>query len=875
MAGELQQGGFIAQLTGVALVALSFIPGLQFLFPIGQAFLVSGTALGVAGSFITPYETRSRSDDEDRSASYGFDQFDNPVERDAAIPVVYSLDGVPVAAPYAIAFSTPAGRILDEDFVSSKSRRGQALSALFPLAPHRVGPISDIRVDDIPLFEEVEGFEAGTGTSSKREFVLGKRIVKETVRVQVGGTEIRETVARQTVFLLRAGLYLYTIDLPAASDDVFADEEPVDLEWAPVQGTAPTWRRVDRASADPTGTFLRPIVWPESKKRLRIHTQGWEPATLTSVLRVTYRVRQWSATYPGVQFGKTDGDAMTIVFANAAKPAVGAKVTADFWTRNVPGVTVDLRHGTESDLPLDGFGAIRQTIGDGRALDKDSPLEFDTEQPVDDVLVDVGSAADFRKYDNDGTTDPVTARVRIHFKKQKPDGTYPSSWTALPHPLGESKDPANPHDATSFNLSDDSPTRVFWTFSLRGVLGKHADRSGDSSLLDGFTRARYRVKVTRINGVAQDNEETWRDAIVLVSHTEVRDVFLALPGFAKGSIHGLNAKRTGGRLPRVRFTTSGNPDVPKLVDVGGGVLAWDAGAPENQSNAVWAACDFFVEHYGGGRVFDRERNIDKASALAAATHAGRSVSLGSGDTEVASRLDVTIDTRSALLDHLGQMLEPAGVIPFLQGDLLKFAIDAAVDLATVPVVYDGTEHTGGTYDDSQGAERGSISLVISEVEAVFYDEDADWKRETAWSSPEGPATERRVKRLELRGVTRRSQAQRFADDLRRQAENEGRDLGMRGTSALLGLECGDVFLFRSTRIAVDTYFRVRSISVGTAWVVDILAREYVPAAYGQETPRRAALKNSTGVTTDAPAAPTALKVRNVRAKAQFVRSRSR
>lgn len=870
--GTLQKAGFISQVLGVVTIALSLIPGLQFLFPIGQALLLGGAGLNIAGSFITPYDTGSRGDDEDRSAAYGFDQFDNPVERDAVVPVIYSQGGVPVAPPYAIAHSTPAGRILDDDFVSAKSRRGQTLSALFPVAPHRVGAFHDIRVDDVPLFEEVEGRELGTGNGTKREFVIGERVVKETVRVQVAGAQIRETVTRETKFTLAAGLYLYTIDLPAQSDDVFADEEPVDLEWAPIDGVAPAWRRVDRASADPDGTFFRPLVWPESKKRLRIHTQGWEPATTTTVLRVTYRVRQWAAAYPGVQFGKNDAGAMTVVFGSGAKPASGAKVTADFWRRNVPTVVVDLRHGTESDLPLAGFAAIRQTFGDGRALDKDSPLEFDTEQPVDDVLVDIGSAADFRKYDDDGTTDPVTARVRLHFKKQKPDGTWPSSWTVVPHPRGESKDPADPHDATSFNLTDDSPTRVFWTFSLRGVLGRYADKTGDSSLVDGFTRARYRCKVTRVNGVAQDSEQTWRDAIVLVAHTEIRDVFLAWPGFAKGAIHGLNAKRTAGRLPRVRMTVEGNPDVRALVDVGGGVLEWDEGDPAHQANNVWAACDFFVEHYGGGRVFDRERNIDKPSAYAAAAHVARTVALQSGDTEVASRLDVTIDVRLAPLDHLGALLAPARVVPFLQGEVLKFAIDDAVDLTTVPQILDGTESTGSIYDDTQGLERPSLSQVVHEIEAVFYDEEADWKRETAPSFPEGPSGERRLRRVELRGVTRRTQAQRWADEEQLRAVNEGRDLGFRGSAALLGMECGDVFLFTSTRLATDTYYRAITVSAGTAWSVDLLAREYVPAAYGQTPPRRSNLRNSTSTE------PTALKrahvVKNVRASAQYVRPRN-
>jgi hypothetical protein len=149
-----------------------------------------------------------------------------------------------------------------------------------------------------------------------------------------------------------------------------------------------------------------------------------------------------------------------------------------------------------------------------------------------------------------------------------------------------------------------------------------------------------------------------------------------------------------------------------------------------------------------------------------------------------------------------------------------------------------------TLDSSLGVDRSSISTKASEIEVVFLDNSKDHEKNSAWSGPLAPAGERRVKRVEMFGVCRRTEAQRIADDIRLKAENEGRDGVFRATPRVLELEPCDVFRYTSARLAIDAYFRVQEMSFGTGWFVAVSSREYVPAAWRQQRPSRATYADS-------------------------------
>jgi hypothetical protein len=211
---------------------------------------------------------------------------------------------------------------------------------------------------------------------------------------------------------------------------------------------------------------------------------------------------------------------------------------------------------------------------------------------------------------------------------------------------------------------------------MRGILQRVGEKTGNFALFNGFTRGRYRVKTTRTNQVSVNPQ--WRDTIVLVSHTEVRELFLAWPRIAKVGVHGLPAKRIGGRLPRVRFTVKGNPLIDRLALVGD-TYVWRDPDEANQSNCVWASCDLYTAEFAGGRLFDREVHIDKPSAYVAAAYADRLITLRDATTEKASRLSTVIETRESLLAKCGDMCRPAGIVPYLKGDVLAFGVEGKVD----------------------------------------------------------------------------------------------------------------------------------------------------------------------------------------------------
>jgi hypothetical protein len=425
--GQAQTAGTILTVLGII---ISLIPGGA---AIGVPLIYAGTIIGIAGQFLTPITPDGRSDSKSRSATYGLDQFDNPVERDAVLPIIYSEDGHPCAPPYAMAFGTPVGQQADDELTTNKTLRGQALSALFTVAPHRVGGYADMKVNDDPAFDEVTGYALGKGTGTKQTFnISGKRIVKSTVRVQVNGVEIRVVAQTQSVVLIRRNQYLYTLDLP----NEFDPETGVSVSWG--VGQQGPWQRCDLDVTDPDGTFIRPIVWLESPTRLRIFTQGWDPAPNvgTNALLLTYGVRTWLTAFSGTKLSLAANGSLDVVFTKAQAPASGAVLTSDFWRLLVPGMDVQFRRGLSTDLPLLGFSAIRQTYGNGQPLDQTAPIEVEVHQEVDDVQISVGSVTEFRKYDDDGGNSAVTAQIQFEFRQANAAGAYPATGTKVPNPAG-------------------------------------------------------------------------------------------------------------------------------------------------------------------------------------------------------------------------------------------------------------------------------------------------------------------------------------------------------------------------------------------------------------------------------------------------------
>lgn len=214
-------------------------------------------------------------------------------------------------------------------------------------------------------------------------------------------------------------------------------------------------------------------------------------------------------------------------------------------------------------------------------------------------------------------------------------------------------------------------------------------------------------------------------------------------------------------------------------------------------------------------------------------------------TEVRARLDYSGDTRQSLLAAVGEMLAPSFVIPVLQGDMWKFVIDRALtaaELATIDAdpVYDDGE--GPNNDTAQGSANGSHDPLTSDVTQLyvnFYDETNEWERNpvivTNYDAPTSETT--RVKRAEIRGCTRPSEATRHAQRLYAAATATPSIPGMRLTLRPRGIhyEAGDVFRFISNRLACDLYLRIVRMAFDFDKIpqVRLECTEYRPDAYAQ------------------------------------------
>lgn len=826
---------------------------LSIWFPTAGGMLIANGALRIAGTIYALSRMPSPGDQSERSPAYGFDQLANPTDRDAVVPVTFSADGHPVAPPYLMAFSTPAGvDLADDDFSKATARRGQRLSALWGVAPHRCASIANLRINNEDVFRQHVAADIGTGNGTKKAFVLAHNaVLRESLSVAIDGTEVYGSTARTAIITLYGGQYVYTINVtdPAQIDD----SRDVRVEWAAQPGGP--YRYVDDPAEDPDGTFLRPIVWLDSRQQIRICTQRWEPAVSgRSVLRVTYYVRDFVAAHQGSRLGFS-GDKLQVTFATA--PASGKKVTASYLRRAMGNVDVQIRYGTTAQLPLLGFNAIRQSQGLNLPLDQgySAVQQYTTRGEVDDVIIDIGSVAEFRVYDDDGGTKTVVAQISIEYAKANAAGAFPATLTKLKNPAGANA--AANRTVYEFALGDDSPSRVFWSFSLRGLLKKQAEKSGNWTEYNAFTRGVYKVAVWRTNLVRQDSNSYCRDAITLVSVQEVRDEFLAWPGTALVAAANINPKRTGGGLPRMRVDVQGDPDTPRCT-LSGGSYSWGNAEVANAANPVWAACRLWTAHYGGGEWYTLADNVDAASAVTAAAWTERLVSIGGGATERATKLSMVLDTRSSLFDHITAILRPSGVVPFLRGEVLHFALDRQLtdeELDAVPeIVCIGA--SSRVLRDTFAQGRPSLVDQPSEISGTYLDATLDHEKEIERATPEQPVAVRRERAIDLWGVTRRTEARRVVWQIKRLADAAPRDASLSMTVAGVRYEPGDVVRVTDERQSASVLCRVRSTRLDAQHIVHLTLREYVHDAYeetaGQSSAQTTAATTNRAASTSSP-----------------------
>ena len=826
--GALQKGGFLVTALGVAaLIAAPFTGGATL--PFAQGLFLGGAVLNVAGAFITPIRPETSSDSKRDSPTYGFSQFQNRIKGDAPVPLQYGR--VKVAPIIAQAFTTPRGLEDYDDFARASRAPGQALSLQMIGGKGPIVALEQVFIDQQPLYEKMQKedgspIDVGAGATGKTDFKLpGKRIYVPSLEVFVNGTAKGWNLANRTSLFTADGMNtLYTADY--TGDDTIGD-------LAAEYGLT---IKVNNATLTPE-SGIRPLVWLEGDARLlRIDTQTPFPAG--AKLSVTYVVRQMS---DGIKVKTQDGET-TLSWPSSTKPAVGAKVTARYLRRLISGVSVELRLGGEYQLPLTGFSDIRNTFGVNQEPVA-AGVTGSTQNDVDDFILDFASSPSGMRSidDKDGSSGPVSAFLTIEYK---PYGAAASAWVKLRDPHGARTTGSNPKGASEFEFWGSSGAQQFFSLSIRGVLRKLADQdpTGWGGKLAAFKRQRYDYRVTRTNTRKYVTNSLYFDQLTIISRQDVLDEWLTHPGTWQLGLHGYASEKLNGALPNVTCIVTGLSTVRKIV-TSSGIDSWVADK-DAQFNPVWAASHLWADLRDGGGEHYSLDDVDMTSAKAAAAWCEEQVprdTLANSATEVRARLDYSLDTRQSLMAAMTDMLAPAFVIPVLQGDRLRFAIDKTVDLDDVPVFYD--DEAAGDEGSRKGAsmDHGDPSDDATELYLDFFDEAEDWKRQPVIVSPHETAENRRIKRMEIVGCTRRTQATRVAMQLFKAATHRPGipDLTVTMRPDAMDLEAGDVFRFVSQRFAFDGYLRVVRMDFSTSdYWVSLDCREYVPEVYGQQARAR-------------------------------------
>lgn len=837
---KLSPSAVFQYVAGIVLVAVGgFLSATGVGAPIGGGLITVGAGLMVGGvitqiaSFLA---TTPSQPNQANSPTYGFQQWQNPVGEDRTIPVIYSNDtaddlpGHKVAPVYVQAYTTPRGHSMEEK--TTAVSRGQSMSVLLALGEGPIVGISDIRINDEPVFDQVTAKALGTGNGSAKRFAIGRRVNLKSVRIYIDGTLKGWKQTRRTE-LIGKGTNTATTNYTYTSDcgDYERIDDAADILW--YYGTS------QKTPIDiSTGTTgLRPHAWMETPTRLIVNTQqplelGWSLWASIPYLTVDGGGRIYEAS---------DGTAY-VEFASA--PSSGAKVTADYLRQVFAGIDIEWRNGAEHQSPISGYDAVRNTIGVSKSLeyaaDDSDEREFTTTEAVDDVTIDIASVGGFTAYDKSGDHVATHADVRIRWKMStEPD----TAFRVLEDPKGSAD---GNKKATEFRLNGNNTSGLFWSFSLRNILERLAERKGNKQSvadLAALKHGKITVRVKRTSKVGNNTNSQILDSIELLSYQMIRFERLSYPGTALMSVTGVGSERLQGGLPQITCRVQGRADVEYYTGT-----AWVA-SETAQSNPVWAMIDMITaRRYGGGEQFTKASHIDTASALTAAAWCDAFVTRADKTVEKRAVLDVVIDTRNSLMALVRDNLAPAQIVPVLRGNVWHFLVDQAVTLADCPVIYDDGGDDARTAKGSLVLAHPPITSQVTEIQCAYLDRDDDWDRAEVWVSPQASTDDRRIERVSAFGVTRSTQATEYAKFLQNRGSRPFISLSWSMTPGGLRLESGDVVRVISTRLGCDLYARIMRTEVDStdSWVVRIEASEYVPEVYGQDATKSAVTKPTTG-----------------------------
>lgn len=816
-------------LVGVVLIATGNAPA-------GIGLILSGLATAAAIQY-APDATEATEQSEN---VYGWTGFKNKVAGDTVRKVVYSRDGHKLAPTWLQMWVSPRG-IAGDDYAKALKVRGQALSGLLHIAEGPILGVDNIRLNDQPLYETVLDYPVGVGNGSKTQFKIDRsRIDIRTLQIIYNGSAIvGDRKFSEKLGTGDGSTTLYSIELP---EHFLAEYELKFYSTNPTRSDAALFE-IGNDDSDNTG--FRPHIIAVTPTRILVNTQVPYPVGEELWIEGWYRDFQTN----NLTLEQDNDGAITVKFKTA--PPSGTEITAEFKRFQMPRIRLELRHGGRYQMPFFGLDATRNSYGHGNELVKSSFVEFSTEDEVDDVYFNVASGPNgFTMRDEEGGREATFAQFIIEMQRTTPasGGNYWNSWKRISDPAGRKRygqgNKSHVKNADEFDVRDDTTSLTFWSFGLRSILQRLAENSPNDKekqqAYADFARTKYDFRLRRTSTVKNSTNDLILDEIFLSTHTEVQNDLQSWPSDALMFFEGFATENLNGRAPNITMDVLGKRDVRRWDG-----SSWDLGHVDNQSNRVWAALDLITnKRFGAGDHYTRDANVDRASALAAANWLEDSVLREPNDTETEQRsiLDIVLDTRKTLMDHVRDICLPGGIWAVLQGDVWRFVIDGPVELVDedgndlVEVVYDSTPSSPNSAARSFSGAHNTVAEVATEVQVDYLSRTERFEHMQAWKPLEDPSTEaRRIHRASAYGIVRDSEAARYARRIwvrSRSTKTSNIVIGL--APQYIDIAAGDVFRIVSSDMYIDGYWRAVKISFNTEdFYCRVEATQYDPAVYGQ------------------------------------------
>ncbi len=791
---------------GYVLGALQVIAGILLIAtPFGAPLIVSGVAT-IAGTALTPTPPRQKSLRD--SPTYGIDRFENPRGPEAHVPILY---GEHTIKPVVIAESVTEA-IEGVSPGDIRNTRRQEFRWLGIVAEGEIADITDIRINDREVLSKDREEELGRGNGSRKTFTFPHRWVvlgddeMPGVAVYVDGV--------RKAWMTRTASVEFTVPAPPP-----LTYNPITLLPLPRPKLTFNVRRdnrTDRVLGRSLRVFIRGTGVPEFEQLRGVGLYRWSAQKLAAhraVVRFKRRPPTGFTVRVAYEFLETEGIAFTqsargvtkVLFGSA--PGNGKRVTATYRTTSFGRLHIAWRPGTLDQQPIEGFTDLTQSRNPtDSVLKRSNPITYSTHgREVDNLRVGLTAPGGLIHYKDDGGTRAVEVEIRVEYRK-----LGATSWSRL-----------HSSDGGSFTLIGERPGTMRWEIDLRDELTLRAIEgdAGAATALEAFDRDSYEVRVTRVSSHASDPLVV--DEINFAYVTEILREGFSYPGTALLALRGSPGPfLSGGSLRVTCIARRAALYDPRTDDQNG---ARDLGSSQNAALAIrdliTSAEGAASERYGAGSFFagsdlflgadgsPAERNglIAFADFCDAWVHRPgddptRPASATNGERRC--RLNVVLDTPQSLMETVGDLAFVGYCFASLQGARWRFPLDQDGDAVFTFV------------DDVHPPAQNMSKFVLkldewgkspSGIQGSFWNEVLNHERDELLHPvdglPEGTPTN--VRAVDLRGVTRETEAARMLRHLAEQARALPFACSWDAHPGIQHVEAGDIVTVK-TRVPYST-----------------------------------------------------------------------